>query len=189
MRHYIVRGDKRCEVFSLFVKFVDGKVAGDSVHKLYLLERERLLLFCRTLIGAIPMVTRAQSAANWRSTHTDMDRTHPLTHFTSTQVQPRGTKRQLSYYFSAHAGSFRVSVIHRTVTRTTGSLTCVRRDHACACVYTRGLVTLTASEHNIFLQKKKPHKFFDTNLHHLEPLICSNPNVTPADLPLSTSCG
>ena len=36
-----------------------------------------------------------------------------------------------------HAGpSFRVSVLHRTLTRTTGSLTFVRY-HSCACVYTR----------------------------------------------------
>ena len=40
---------------------------------------------------------RAQSAANWRNTHTHVDRTHSLTHFTSTQFQPRGAKRQLSY--------------------------------------------------------------------------------------------
>ena len=44
------------------------------------------------------MVTMAQSAANWRNTHTHVDRTHSLTHFTSTQLQPRGAKRQLSYY-------------------------------------------------------------------------------------------
>ena len=31
----------------------------------------------RTLIDAVPMVTMAQSAANWRNTHTD--RTHSLT--------------------------------------------------------------------------------------------------------------
>ena len=42
-----------------------------------------------------------------------------------------------------NAGSFRVSVIHRTMTWTTGSLTCVR-DHSYACAYTRGLGTQTA---------------------------------------------
>ena len=47
-----------------------------------------------------------------------------------------------------HAGSFRVSVIHRTLTWTTGSLTCLR-DHYYAYVYTRGLGTSTASQHNI----------------------------------------
>ena len=35
-----------------------------------------------------------------------------------------------------HAGYFRVSIIHRTQTRTTGSLMCV---HSYACVYTRGV--------------------------------------------------
>ena len=45
------------------------------------------------------MVTMAQSAANWRNTHTHVDCTHLLTHFTSTQLQPRNcAKRQLSYY-------------------------------------------------------------------------------------------
>ena len=66
------------------------------------------------------MVTMAQSAAKWRNTHAHMDRTHSLTH-TSTQLQPCGAKRQLSYYFSVHAGSYRVSVIHQTLTWTTGS--------------------------------------------------------------------
>ena len=39
-----------------------------------------LLLSWRALIGAIPMVTMTQSAANWRNTHTHMDGTHSLTH-------------------------------------------------------------------------------------------------------------
>ena len=42
------------------------------------------------------MVTMAQSAANWRNTHTHMDRMYSLTHFTSAQLQPRGAKRHLS---------------------------------------------------------------------------------------------
>ena len=49
-------------------------------------------------------------------------------------------------------GSFRVSVIQRTLTWTTGSLTCVR-DHFYACVqYTHGswAGTPTASQHNLF---------------------------------------
>ena len=37
-----------------------------------------------------------------------------------------------------HAGSFRISIIHRTPTWTTGSLTCVRV-HSYVCVYTRGV--------------------------------------------------
>ena len=54
----------------------------------------------------------------------------------------------------AHAGFFCVSVIHQTLTWTTGSL----RDHSYACVYTQGLGTPTASLHNIFYSKT--HKFF-----------------------------
>ena len=40
--------------------------------------------------------------------------------------------------YKKHSGSFCVSVIHQTLTWTTGSWTCVC-DHSCACVYTRGL--------------------------------------------------
>ena len=70
--------------------------------------------------------------------------------FLFTHLQPRGLKRQLSYYVLVHAGSFRVSVIHQTdIFWTTWSLSCVC-DHSCACVYTRGLGTPTASQHNIF---------------------------------------
>ena len=107
----------------------------------------------------IPMVTMAQSAVNWRNTHTLMDRTHSLTHFTSTQLQPRGTKRQISYYFSVHAGSFRVSASYRSLTWTTGSLMCVR-DHSCACEYTRGLGTPTASQFTVFHWEKLTHFSF-----------------------------
>ena len=55
-----------------------------------------------------------------------------------------------------HAGSFRVSIICRTLTWTTGSLTCVRdRSYA----YGRGLGTSTVSQHNIF-DWKNSHTFF-----------------------------
>ena len=63
-----------------------------------------------------------------------------------------------------HPGSFPVSVIHQTLTWTTGSLTCIR---SYACVYTRGWGTQT-SQHNM-LTRKNSHKFFfssgwDSNL-------------------------
>ena len=50
-------------------------------------------------------------------------------------------------------GYFHVSIVHRTLTCTTGALTCV---HGlwCACVYTRGLGTPTASQHNLFDSEK-----------------------------------
>ena len=103
------------------------------------------MIMKRTLIGAIPMVTVAESAVNWRNTHTHMDRTHSLTHLQQHGYkQPRGAKRELGYYFSVHAGSFLVSETQRTLTWTTGSLTCVC-DRSYACVYTRGLGTQTAS--------------------------------------------
>ena len=54
-----------------------------------------------------------------------------------------------------HTGCFRVSVIHRALTWTTGSLTSVR-DHSCACVYTHeGLaVSITC------LTREKTHEVF-----------------------------
>ena len=45
---------------------------------------------------------------------------------------------------------FCVTVIHRTLTWTTGSLTCIRSN---ACVYTQGWGTPTTSQHNILTQK------------------------------------
>ena len=50
--------------------------------------------------------------------------------------------------YKVHAGSFRVSITHRTLTWTTGYLTCAPA-HSYACVYTRGLGTSTAIQHNI----------------------------------------
>ena len=68
--------------------------------------------------------------------------------------QSRATQPYLS---KVHIGLFRVSIIHRTMTWTTGSLTCVR-DYSYACVYTRGLIgTSTASRHNIIDSKKLTH--------------------------------
>ena len=50
-----------------------------------------------------------------------------------------------------------VSIILRTLTWTTGFLTCVR-DYSYARVYTRGLGTPIASQHNIF-DSENSHKF------------------------------
>ena len=93
--------------------------------------------------------------------------THTLT---STQLQPCGAKRQLSYYFSVHAGSFRVFAIHCTLTWTTGSLMCILCDDACACVYTRGLGTPTQVSKTFLLGKT--HKVFLCSWRHsnLRPL-------------------
>ena len=56
-----------------------------------------------------------------------------------------------------HAGSFCVSIIHWTLTQTTGSLTCAH-DQYFACVYTQGLGTSSACQHNIF-DLEKPTSF------------------------------
>ena len=53
---------------------------------------------------------------------------------------------------------FRVSLIHRTLTRTTGSLACVC-DHSHARVYTRGLGTPTVSQCNLFGSEKRSQLF------------------------------
>ena len=52
-----------------------------------------------------------------------------------------------------HARSVRVFIIHRTLTRATESLMCVRY-HCYECVYTRELGTPTASQHIIFDSEK-----------------------------------
>ena len=91
--------------------------------------------------------------------HAHSHESHAFIHtLTSTQLQPRGAKRKLSYYVSVHAWSFRDSVFHRTLTWAIGSLSCVL-DHSCACVrlYTRGLGTYTASPYNIFDSEKPTH--------------------------------
>ena len=69
-----------------------------------------------------------------------------------------------------HAGSFRVSVNHRTPTWTTGSLACVC-DHSYACVYTQGLGTPTASQHNILDLEKL------TNFSCAPDAICTRVTV------------
>ena len=51
----------------------------------------------------------------------------------------------LPFFLSLCVQCFRVSVIHRTLTWTTGSLTCVR-DHCYTCVYTHGGFGHTDSE-------------------------------------------
>ena len=55
---------------------------------------------------------------------------------------------------TVHAGYFGVSVVHQTLTWTSGFLTCVR-DHSGECVYTRGLGThrQRGSMHNIKRKK------------------------------------
>ena len=58
-----------------------------------------------------------------------------------------------------HAGSFCVSVIHGTMTWTTGSLTCVR-DHSFACVYTHRGWAHRQQVSTTFLTQKNSHKLF-----------------------------
>ena len=66
-----------------------------------------------------------------------------------TWVRLQQPQEQRYPVLQVHAGSFRVSVIHRTLTCTTGSLTCAR-DHSYACYTHGGLGTPTANQHNNF---------------------------------------
>ena len=68
-----------------------------------------------------------------------------------------------------HAGSFCVSVIHQTLTRTTGSVMC-GHNHSYACVYTQGLGTLTISRQNIF-DLEKLSQIFLVLLRVFEPPV------------------
>ena len=101
------------------------------------------------------MATMAQSAANWRNPHTHVDRTHSLTHLHRHSYNH--VVRSYPVFFSSCVQCFRVSVIHRSLARTTGSLTCVR-DHSIACVYTRGLLGQRVS--TTFLTRKNSPLFF-----------------------------
>ena len=70
-----------------------------------------------------------------------------------------------------HAGSFRVSIVHRILTWITGSVTCVR-GYSYASVCTRGLGIPTASQHDIF-DSEKTHNLLlcsrrDSNLGSLD---------------------
>ena len=58
------------------------------------------------------MVTMAQSAADWRNTHTHVNRTHSLMH-----LHQHGYNHVVR---SASSAIIRVSVIHRTLTWATG---------------------------------------------------------------------
>ena len=70
---------------------------------------------------------------------------------------------------------FRVSVIHRPLAWTTGSLTCLR-DHCYAYLYTRGLGTPTTSQHNILTRKNS--QFFS----------CAPDGVRTSGLWISNRC-
>ena len=39
-----------------------------------------IIIMKKAFMGAVPKVTMAQSAANWHNMHTDVNRTHSLTH-------------------------------------------------------------------------------------------------------------
>ena len=80
-----------------------------------------------------------------------------------------------TFWLTVHAGSFCVSIIHRTQTWTTGFLPCAR-DHSYACMYTQGLGTPTASQHNIFDSEKLTFllcSWRDSNLRPLDLGSCS----------------
>ena len=103
----------------------------------------------------------AQSAVNWHNTHTHMECTHLLAHLNqhSYKLQPRCAKCQLSYYFSVHAASFHVSVIHQTLTWNTGSLLCIC-DHSCACIYTHRGWAHQQRVSRTFLTQKNSQKIY-----------------------------
>ena len=69
------------------------------------------------------------------------------------QLQQSHASTQPSLNYKVHAGSFPVSMIHQTLTETTGCLTCVR-DHSCACVIHRGVgQTDSESAQHVWLGK------------------------------------
>ena len=85
-------------------------------------------------------------------------------------------------------------ILHRTLTRTTGSLTYVP-DHSYACVCTRGLHGHTDNEsaqHEFDAQKKiKKIMFFIVLLTGFEPRVfwTSSPTLNQPSTPITPSCG
>ena len=61
--------------------------------------------------------------------------------------------RRYTVFYISSVQCFHVSIIHQTLTWTTGSLSCVR-DHSFACICTRGLGTLT-SQQNLTLKNSR----------------------------------
>ena len=116
--------------------------------------------------------------------HTHVDRTHSLyshTYINTVTTTWREAPAQL--LLSSACWVYGVSVIHRTLTWTTGSVSCACH-HSCACVYTRGLGTPTACQHNVFdsekLQKKSsaPDGIRTPVLWILSPTLYQYPVVT-----------
>ena len=52
----------------------------------------------KNLIGSVSMVSVAQRVANWRNTHTDVDRTHSLTHSHQHSYNQRSASSAITVY-------------------------------------------------------------------------------------------
>ena len=72
--------------------------------------------------------------------HAHSHGSHAFTHILYTNHVVRSASSAIIFQCMLGLFVFRVSVIHRTLTWTTGYVKCVC-DHSCACVYTRGLGT------------------------------------------------
>ena len=97
----------------------------------------------RTLIGTVPMVTMAQSAANWCNTHTQVDRTLSLTRLhqhsydhvvrsTSSAITAFGIKFLFGRYLREYLYVYACVCV--CVSISVGVCMCVHA-HACMCVY------------------------------------------------------
>ena len=112
------------------------------------------------------MATMAQSAANWRNTHTIwIARIYSFNHVVRSVIS--------AIIFQCMLGLF---VFPKSTELWHGlqDLTCVR-DHSCACVFTRGLGTPTGSLHNI-VWLGKTHSFFLWD-SYLRPLDLESKSV------------
>ena len=100
-----------------------------------------LLLYCIDRRIYLNLSKRTQSAARLKALKPAVNGRYLLFMQTIALLFPFTVHKYIYPPISkVHAGSFRVFVIHQTLTRTTGSLTCVR-DYFYACVYTRFLVS------------------------------------------------
>ena len=119
------------------------------------LEKRSHSMLLYSMLGALgSVVISVEAFCQWALLSVQIIRHFPTIYIFCTEVH-------LSFctVSKVHAGSFRASVIHRTLIKTTGTLTYVR-DHYYACVYTHGGWAHRQRVNTTFLTIGKTHIFF-----------------------------
>ena len=99
-----------------------------------------LSLYACSMLGALGRVVTFETCCEWELLSVQI---------ATLLFQFTVPKYIYPYVSKVHAGSFRVCIINRTLAWITGSLMCIL-DHTYVSIYTQGLGTPTASQHNTF---------------------------------------